>query len=123
MSETIIDKRWHPDDVVKDFKEQGGIKIVIKSSSPNDNAYGGETSDGIPFSFIWVHNEYLLLTMNMYSAELVKAFEKVLEYKPFAQYKINAKGHIIVEWDKNDPQGRLQDLQRQSNYVIQKLEY
>lgn len=116
MAETIQDvgggTKWHWYNVMNDLKEQGGLDgVTINPLSVDAHGCGGE-HEGNAFYITWVHDQFLLVTMQQFSQPLVDAFARVVEYQPFARYDRN--GMVTVEWDKNDPQGRFAALQAES---------
>ncbi len=116
MAETIQNlgsgARWHWQNVMSDLREQGALKdVVIDPWSVEAYGCGGQLGDNF-FFITWVHNQFLLVSMERFSQPLVDAFTRVVEYQPFCRYERD--GMVTVEWDKNDPHGRLEDLQRES---------
>ena len=130
MTETIEDactpigaKKWHWYNVQRDLVEQGGLndkELMINPFSVTEHGCGGEYK-GNPFYITWVKDKFLLVTAKKYSQELIDAFAKVVEYKPFVRYKEPESGMITTEWDKVDPEGRYQELQEEGKLELTKL--
>ncbi|MCL5019382.1 MAG: hypothetical protein M1426_02750 [Patescibacteria group bacterium] len=113
LAETIEDRgsgpKWHWDNVMRNLATQGGLKgVTIDPLSSNGFGFLGEYN-GNRFAMTWT-GAFLLLTLQVgFSQDLVDAFSKVMEYKPFCQYERD--GQITIEWDKIDPQARISELQ------------
>ena len=130
MAETIQDactpigaKKWHWYNVQRDLVEQGGLEdreVMIDPLSVNAGGCGGEHR-GNPFYISWVQGMFLLVTAKDYDQALVDAFAKVVEYKPFARYKEPVNGLITTEWDKVNPSGRYQELQKEGKLELTRL--
>lgn len=112
MPETITERhgirawRWY--DVMYDLREQGGLEdVVIDPMSFTHVGSGGGYLNGNCFYFTWKRDEFLLVSMQEFSQELIDAFSAVVGYQPFCRYK--HKAHELwmwtVEWDKIDPSG------------------
>ncbi len=113
MAETIQNvgggAKWHWYSVMSDLKEQMGLDgVVIDPLSVREHGCGGQY-EGNQFYITWVYNQFLLVTMQRLSQPLVEAFSRVVEYQPFCRY--DRDGMVTVEWDKNNPIGRLAVLQ------------
>jgi hypothetical protein len=113
MAESIKDRgtgpKWHWHAVMKDLREQGGLDgVVIDPLSVGANSCGGDFN-GNSFLISWVYGEFMMLSMQNYSQELVNAFAKVLEYEPFCRYD---EGGVVptVEWDKGNSDRRFAEL-------------
>jgi len=100
--------KWPWFSVMTDLKEQGGLRdVTVDPLSVDAHGCGGNL-EGKAFYITWVYDKFLLLTMEQFSQPLVDAFAKVVGYAPFCRYIRN--GNITVEWDKNNPEGRLAEL-------------
>ena len=115
MAETIETgcdrtKKWMWFNVAHDLEKQGGLtEVFINPLSFHPHGCGGEHK-GNPFCLTWVHDLFLLVTMQTFSQEIVDAFSKVVEYQPFCRY--TSKGDLeTIEWDKLDPDSRFAELQ------------
>lgn len=117
MAETIRNgKGWLWADIMHDLKNQGGISEArIDPLSINPGQCKGTYKER-DFFLTWSLDDYLLLSMTHNDdllLELVDAFSKVLEYNPFCKYQ---EGNIFTyEWDKNDPNGRFNELSEKRN--------
>lgn len=116
MAETIQNlhgsPKWHWYNIMEDLKVQGGLEgVVIEPSTVSTFGCGGYTQAGTRFGITWVHDRFMLLSLNQDEPELVKAFSKVLEYQPFCKY-VNTKGLLTYEWDRQDPVGRYKELEK-----------
>ena len=130
MAETIQDacastgaKKWHWYNVQKDLVEQGGLgdqEVMIDPLSVDAHGCGGKHKDN-PFHITWVSDKFLLVTAKEYDQDLVDAFAKVVEYKPFVRYKESDSGMITTEWDKLDSVGRYQELKKEGKLELTKL--
>ena len=127
MAETIKDgcdkhAKWHWYNVMEDLKVQGGLDgVVINPLTVNAHGCGGETKNGTRFYITWVHNDFLLISMSQEEQELVDAFAKIVEYRPFCRY-VNESGLLTFEWDKNDPKGRFLELQSTKETDLQAIQ-
>jgi hypothetical protein len=128
MAETIREvhgqQGWQWYQVMADLKEIGGLANVVINplSVKRQGACGGTTEKGTVFYITWAHNTYLLVTMSQNEKELIEAFSKVVEYKPFCQYLEDSKETLVTfEWDKIDPTGRFEELQKKPVRELQKL--
>ncbi len=127
MAETIQDactpigaKKWHWYNVRRDLVEQGGLEdkeVMINPLSVNSHGCGGEHR-GNPFYITWALDAFLLVTAKKDDPALVDAFAKVVGYQPFAKYKEPNSGLVTTEWDKIDPNGRYQDLQKEDKLEL-----
>ena len=122
MAETIREvhgqQGWQWYQIMADLKEIGGLANVVINplSVKRQGSCGGTTEKGTVFYITWVLNRYLLVTMSQEEPQLIEAFSKVVEYKPFCQYLEDSEKTLITfEWDKIDPSGRFLELQ--SNHV------
>jgi hypothetical protein len=116
-------KKWHWYNVQSDLIQQGGLEdkdIMIDPLSVRKASCGGQYKN-MPFFITWAKDTYLLLSSPQQSQELVDAFTKVVDYKPFAQYIDPESKLITTEWDKVDPAGRYQELQTQGKLELTKL--
>jgi hypothetical protein len=103
-------EKWHWWQIQTDLVEQGGLNehdTFIDPLSMKENASYGAYKNK-KFVFSWAKDKFFMLSTLEYSQILVDAFSKVLEYKPFCRY--SRDGIITVEWDKVDPQSRLNTL-------------
>lgn len=115
--ETIVENKWHWYNVRNDLAQQGKLNtedIIIHPFTTNPHGCGGKFL-GELFYITWVKDAFLLLSMKEYSQKLVNAFATVIEYIPFVRY--DKDGYTTVEWDKIDPQGRLDALQEEKGLV------
>lgn len=99
MAETIENlgsgAKWHWYNVMSDLKEQGGLSdVVIDPLSVDAHGCGGQHGDN-RFYITWVHNQFLLVTMQRFSQQLVDAFARVVEYQPFCRY--DRYGMVTIE--------------------------
>lgn len=117
MAETIRDGRgWFWADIMHDLKTQGEIEgAVINPLSVRPGQCGGTYQEG-NFFLTWDPNNYFLLSMahdDKPLQELVGAFSKVLGYSPFCKYRDDKV--FTYEWDKKDPNGRFDELNKKEN--------
>lgn len=117
MAETIEElgsgAKWHWYNVMSDLIQQGGLSDVVIDPLSVDaygHGCGGQHGDN-RFFISWLHNQFLLVTMQRFSQQLLDAFVRVVEYQPFCRYYRD--GMVTIEWDKNDPNARFEDLQRE----------
>lgn len=115
MAETIVIgcdgiEKWYWYNVMHDLETQGGLKDIINLQSVVAHRCDGQYK-GNRFYITWVYNQFLFLTMEIFSQELVDAFAKVVGYQPFCRYERDDM--VTVEWNKNDPQGRFTELQKE----------
>lgn len=121
MAETLrTSLGWNWADIMHDLKSQGGLDIVIDPLTVKPGQCGGKHKNN-PFFITWCKDQYLLVTSYKYDQALVNAFSKVVEYKPFVQYKEPETGFITNEWDKANPQERYQELQKEGKLELTKL--
>ena len=110
MAETILTHcsvpKWHWYSVQHDLEEQGGLKGVVI-----DPVFASQYGD-IKFVVTWEQHKYLLITMTSYSEELVEAFSRVVEYRPFCRYSHQDHDMVTIEWDKVAPDERFAELSR-----------
>jgi len=118
MAETIEigcdgTKKWMWFNVANDLEKQGGLtEVLIDPLSVCASGCGGEHEKN-HFYITWIHDLFLLVTMQTFSQALVDAFSKVVEYRPFCRY--TSKGNLeTIEWDKKDPDSRFAELQNDS---------
>jgi len=126
MAETIRtgcggQKGWLWADIMGDLRRQGGLAgVVIDPLSVQPGSCGGETKKGTKFFISWAHNKYLFLTMTGEDLDLVEAFAKVLEYRPYCRYS-DEHGLVTFEWDKEDPDGHFAELEKEGHPGLQGL--
>ena len=130
MAETLQDacvpsgaKKWHWYNVKKDLVQQGGLKdedVIINPLSVSSFGCGGEFR-GNHFAISWVPNTLLMVTAQEYHPELVDAFARVVEYKPFAKYREPSDGVVTTEWAKNDSAERYRQLQQEGKLELTRL--
>ena len=130
MTETIQDactpvgaQKWHWYNVQRDLVEQGGLEdkdVMIDPLSVREASCGGKYK-GMPFMITWVKDMFLLVSSQEYIPELIDAFAKVVEYKPFARYQESTDGLVTTEWDKVNPNGRYQELQAEGKTELIRL--
>lgn len=128
MVETLEDactpvgaKKWHWYNIERDLVGQGGLErgdIKIDPFSVTDHNCGGEYR-GNRFAITWVPDTFLLVSAKEYIPQLIGAFAKVVEYKPFARYRKD--GLVTTEWDKVDPEGRYKKLQEKGELELTRL--
>ena len=128
MAETIREvhgrQSWQWYQVMEDLDKIGGLANVVIDplSVRRDGSCAGKTEMGTFFVITWAYNIYLLLTMSQNEPQLIEAFSKVLEYKPFCQYLEDSEITLITfEWEKVDPIGRFEELQKNQVKELQKL--
>ena len=126
MAETINracngSRKWHWDEVMNDLKEKGGLAgVVVDPTSVTNHSCGGQTKKGTKFYITWVPGTFLLLTMSQEEKDLIEAFAKILEYRPFCRY-INEHELLTIEWDKKDPERRFIKLEKENKMELQKI--
>lgn len=127
MAETIEDRgsgsKWHYYNVKKDLVEQGGLEdkdVMVDPLSVDAHGCGG-AHKGNPFTITWLPDTFLLVTSRGYDPELIDAFSRVVEYKPFARYREPDSGLITTEWDKKDPNLRYQVLLKKGKLELTRL--
>ena len=130
MVETLQDactpvgaQKWHWYNVQNDLVRQGGLEdkdVMINPLSVREASCGGQYK-GMPFMITWVKDVFLLLSSPQHSPELVEAFARVVEYKPFARYQEPSSGLVTTEWDKKDPSARYQELQKEDKLELTRL--
>ncbi|MEK7212978.1 MAG: hypothetical protein AAB678_00875 [Patescibacteria group bacterium] len=112
MAETIEREKWHWFNVMEDLQTQGGLDgVFIDPLSVGEHGCGGKTRNGTIFYITRVANKFLLVSMTQDEKDLIDAFAKVVEYRPFCQY-YNRVGQLTFEWDKVDPDGRFVKLEK-----------
>jgi len=88
MAETIEigcdgTKKWMWFNVANDLEKQGGLtEVLIDPLSVCASGCGGEHEKN-HFYITWIHDLFLLVTMQTFSQALVDAFSKVVEYNHF----------------------------------------
>lgn len=103
-------EKWHWYNIMRDLDYQGGLQgVMINPLSVHTNGCSGITQKGTEFWITWVHKKFLLVSTSKEEQELIDAFAKVVEYKPFCRY-LNQKGILTFEWDKEDPVARLEKI-------------
>jgi hypothetical protein len=117
--------KWHWYNVQRDLVQQGGLKegeIIIDPFSMLKSPSGcaGQYKE-IPFYITWIKDMFLLLSSPKFSPELVNAFSKVVEYKPFARYVESDNNLVTIEWDKVDPEGRYKSLEKEGKKELTRL--
>jgi hypothetical protein len=127
MPETLQDactpigaRVWHWYMVQRDLVQQGGLEDKDVMIDPFTGGQGGKFKD-MPFFITWAKDQYLLLSSEKFIPELVDAFSKVVEYKPFVRYVESDSDLITVEWDKLDPNGRYQVLEKENKRQLTRL--
>lgn len=96
---------WHYCDMVSDLSMQGGFNgVKIHPSSVRGYGYDGVTKKGTKFQIFWIKNLFLQITLSQHEQELIDAYSKVVEYRPFCSYH-NDDG-ITYEWAKKDANER-----------------
>lgn len=120
--ETLSDSgKWTWTNIMDDLKEQGGLPgVTINPLTMNPNGCGGQTEQGTGFAITWIKDLFMLISLTKDEPELIEAFSKVLEYKPFCKY-INCKNLLTYEWDKKDPEGRFLKLQKNNEISLQRI--
>lgn len=103
-------RKWLWYNVQRDLQKRGGLgDVVIDPLSVGPHSCGGRHGTN-PFFLTWIHEQFLLVTMEKFSQLLVDAFARVVEYRPFCRY-VTSEGLTTVEWDKENPTGRFATLQ------------
>ncbi|MFC1730893.1 hypothetical protein ACFL6I_11215 [candidate division KSB1 bacterium] len=127
MPETIVDKgtgqKWHWYNVQHDLVEQGGLEdkeVMIDPLNMNPAGCGGKHK-GNPFYMSWSPDSFLMVTSKDFDQQLIDAFAKVVDYKPFARYKEPSNGLVTTEWDKTDPEGRYKTLEKEGKLELTRL--
>jgi hypothetical protein len=133
MAETLEDRgygpNWYPDNIHLDLINQGGLnedEIIINPSN-NSPFYGG-SYNGYLLNVLWIKDEIMSVTSIRYHKNLITAFEKVVEYAPFARYitpliyipmqfagevSFTSRDVVTVEWNKIDAPQTLQRLKNE----------
>lgn len=128
MAETIQngcggEAKWHWYNVMKDLRVQGGLDgVVIDPLSVSAHGCGGKTKKGTKFYITWMPDILLLVSMSQEEQELIDAFAKVVEYRPFCRYISKESGLLTFEWDKKNPNGRLAELQAVGEAELQAIQ-
>jgi hypothetical protein len=114
--------------IMMDLKEQGGLEeVYVDPFSVQPHFCAGEYNRKV-FTVSWSFKRLLMVSMKVeeYAPELIEAFSKVVEYRPFCKYLEKAGGKIpmvTVEWAKNDAEARFAELQeKEARGEIEKLE-
>jgi hypothetical protein len=111
MTESIEHGTWTWHAVMHDLEVQGEYPgVTVEPFSVSLNSCLGTTPLGNRFATSWAKDSLLMISMKTDEPELIEAFAKVVEYRPFCSY-IDQNGMITYEWDKIDPDGRLLELQ------------
>ncbi|MGD0576987.1 MAG: hypothetical protein ABSA74_02865 [Candidatus Staskawiczbacteria bacterium] len=125
MAETIerhgSQPKWHWYNVIEDLKRCGLDGVVIDPLTVNEHGCGGETKKGTRFYITWVPDAFLLLSMAQEEDALVEAFARVVEYRPFCRYKSKESGLLTFEWDKQSPEDRFAELQREGEKDLRRV--
>lgn len=110
--------RWHPIDMVNDLVEKGGLKDCDIEVTRDMKLKYRE----IHFKVYHEYKQGMILESTKDLTELVQAFSKVLELKPFCKYEIavNKTTYIIYEWQRMNQIMRYFDLMEDER--IKKLE-
>ncbi len=124
MAETITvhhgSSQWNWSDVWHDLETQGGLKeIIIDPLTMSANGCAGSFQKN-PFYLTWIKDVFMLLSMKVFSQQLVDAFSAVVEYQPFCRYT-EENDLITVEWDKKDPAKRFKELEVKGHRDFQRL--
>ena len=119
MPETIDDcgsgAKWHWYNVQADVQQQGHLSDVhIDPFTVGDHGCGGAHGGNL-FYLTWVHDTFLLVSMQRPDQQLVDAFSVVVGYKPFWRY--TRDGMVTMEWDKQNPDQRYRELQNTHGVV------
>lgn len=118
MAETLIcdpngERAWYWYNIKKNLEEQGGLDGVIISPVITDGHCGeGVTKEGVRFDFLWFNDAYMIVAMNQEDQNIIEAFAKVVEYRPFCRY-IQENGYFAFAWIKNNPDDVYALLQQQ----------
>lgn len=72
------------------------------------------------FTFEWLPNDYLTLTMKEANQELLEVFERVLGHKALAAYR-DASNMVVVEWRVRGLKTRFGELQARGAKELEKL--
>lgn len=114
--------KWHWYSVMEDLKVQGGLEgVIINPLTVDANGCGGETKKGTRFFLTWMKNLFLLVSVSQEEPELIEAFAKVVEYRPFCRY-LDEHGMLTFEWDKSDPNGHFANLQKGKVTKLQRIQ-
>jgi hypothetical protein len=127
MPETIENingvAKWHWYNVKKDLVEQGGLEdkeVMIDPFTVSAHSCEGRYKRN-QFALTWVPDRFLLVSSKEYDPELINAFAKVVGYAPFARYREPDSKLVTTEWDKVNPDGRYQALQKEGKLELTKL--
>jgi len=116
-------ERWPAQNVENDLISQGGIDAHYLNVK-NEGFHGylevhNGSHNGIGFSMRWEDKNFLVVKLEEDDFELIEAFSKVLEQKPFVRYdSLGAKNsetrQVIYEWDSVNPNKRYGALQAET---------
>lgn len=109
--------RWPLMDIVNDLVEQGGIRDEDLEVTREMNLRYREH----PIIFTHDYKQGLILSSNADLGDLVEAFSRILELKPFCKYTLATKNAELVtyEWNKVNSMMRYFDLKE--DYSVKSL--
>jgi len=111
-------EKWLWYDIWTDLVEQGGLQrnqVIIWPTDITAHGCRGEYL-GHLFTLTWIKDKFALLSMPTLTIyPLARAFAKIFEYDPFCVYEEN--GYYTVEWDRIDPEERLQSLKDRGTQI------
>jgi hypothetical protein len=89
---------------------------------PKNQWFFGGKMDGVPefTATIAENKEFLVMSVvNTANEEkLVEDFTKIMEYKPIVKDGSPESGLVTYECDRDDPEGRTKELQKEYNLVV-----
>ena len=107
-----------------------GAGLKAKVYAPSDGLWTGEI-DEKPFTMsvpgLQADNKRDWLIVSLYGQdekEVLAGLNRFIGYEPICKYKhkINSKASATYEWDRKDPQGRLDELLKDENvHDLEKL--
>jgi hypothetical protein len=122
MAETLLEGKWHWYSVSSDLEKQGGLKgVTINPLSVHAYGCAGATQKGTVFNITWISDMFLLISMTQEEQELIDAFAKVVEYRPFCSYTSKENDLLTFEWDKKDPEGRYKKLEEEGELNLKRV--
>lgn len=110
--------KWHWYSVMSDL-EGAGVKVTIDPLSIRDYFGAGRSERG-DFTYTWVKDTLLMLSMKEDYPLLVEGFAKVVGYRPFCKYVSKVSGMLTYEWDKADPERRFAELQLEGELQLKR---
>lgn len=124
MTETLkfhpLGDRWLWHSVQRDLEQQGGLEgdLMVNPFSVIPNGLSG-TYRGNLFCITWAKDKCLIVSSKECDhPELVDAFTRVVEYKPFARYREPDIGELTTLWSKLEtPDVSYAQLQRDGSFA------